>query len=62
MDTKSNKLLLSKLRQPIHINYIASYILRITEDETRVILNKLIEENVIEESSYAKDYYVIKTV
>jgi hypothetical protein len=62
MDTKSNKLLLSKLRQPIHINYIANYILKITEDETRVILNKLIEENVIEESSYAKDYYVIKTV
>jgi hypothetical protein len=53
---------LSKLRQPIHIDYISKYILRIPEDETRVVLNKLLEENVIEESNYAKDYYVIKTV
>jgi hypothetical protein len=26
------------------------------------VLNKLMEENVIEESIYAEDYYVIKTV
>jgi flagellar motor switch protein FliM len=62
MDTESTKKLLSKLRQPIHIDYIAKYILRIPEDKARVVLNKLIEENVIEESTYAKDYYVIKTV
>jgi hypothetical protein len=62
MDTKTTKTLLSKLRQPIHIDYISKYILRIPEDETRVVLNKLMEENVIEESIYAKDYYVIKTV
>jgi flagellar motor switch protein FliM len=60
MDTKTTKKLLSKLRQPIHIDYIAKYILRIPEDEARVELNKLIEENLIEESTYAKDYYVIK--
>jgi predicted ArsR family transcriptional regulator len=60
MDTKTTKSLLSKLRQPIHIDYIAKYILRIPEDEARVELNKLIEENLIEESTYAKDYYVIK--
>jgi len=62
MDTKSTKTLLSKLRQPIHTDYISKYILRIPEDETRVVLNKLLEENVIQESTYAKDYYVIKTV
>ena len=62
MDTKITKTLLSKLRQPIHIDYISKYILRIPEDETRVVLNKLMEENVIEESNYAKDYYVIKTM
>lgn len=62
MDTKITKTLLSKLRQPIHIDYISKYILRIPEDDTRVVLNKLINENVIEESTYAKDYYVIKTV
>mgnify|MGYP000571652094 CR=1 FL=1 len=60
MDTKITKTLLSKLRQPIHIDYISKYILRIPENETRTLLNKLLEENVIQESTYAKDYYVIK--
>jgi len=60
MDTKSTKTLLSKLRQPVHIDYISKYILRIPENETRTLLNKLLEENVIQESTYAKDYYVIK--
>ena len=62
MDTKTTKTLLSKLRQPVHIDYISKYILRIDEDETRIVLNKLLDENVIEESIYAKDYYVIKPV
>jgi hypothetical protein len=62
MDTKTTKILLSKLRQPVHIDYISKYILRIPEDETRIVLNKFLDENVIEESIYAKDYYVIKTV
>jgi len=62
MDIKSSKTLLSKLRQPIHIDYIAKYILKVSEDDARIELNKLIEENVIEESKYAKDYYVIKNV
>jgi hypothetical protein len=62
MDIKSSKTLLSKLRQPIHIDYIAKYILKVSEDDARIELNKLIEENIIEESKYAKDYYVIKTV
>ena len=60
MNTKSTKTLMSKLRQPIHIEYIAKYILKVSEDDARIELNKLIEENVIEESKYAKDYYVIK--
>jgi hypothetical protein len=62
MNDKVTKTLMSKLRQPIHIDYISKYILRIPADETRVVLNKLMEENVIEESNYAKDYYVIKTM
>lgn len=62
MDIKSSKTLLSKLRQPIHIDYIAKYILKVSEDDARIELNKLIEENIIEESKYAKDYYVIKNV
>lgn len=62
MDDKVTKTLMSKLRQPIHINYIASHILRVSEEETRTILTNLINEGIIEESKYANDYYVIKTV
>ena len=57
MDNKTKKLLNSKLRQPVHISYISKYILKMTEKETKEILNKLIEEGVIEESPLAPDYY-----
>ena len=57
MDDKAKKLLNSKLRQPVHISYISKYILKMTEKETKEILNKLIEEGVIEESPLAPDYY-----
>jgi predicted transcriptional regulator len=60
MDTQTTKTLLAKLRQPIHINYIASHILKISEHDTRNTLKMLLDEDVIEESTYAKDYYVIK--
>ena len=62
MDDKVTKTLMSKLRQPIHINYIASHILRVPESEARTILNKLKDDGIIEESKYANDYYVVKTV
>ena len=62
MDDKVTKTLMSKFRQPIHINYIASHILRVPESEARTILNKLKEDGIIEESKYANDYYVVKTV
>jgi len=62
MKKKVDKLsiLEGKLRQPIHISYISKYILKTTVGETREILKQAIEEGVIEESSYAKDYYVLK--
>ena len=62
MNTKTTKTLLSKLRQPIHISYISQYILRTSEEETRETLNQLIKEDVIEESMFAKDYFLIKRV
>jgi hypothetical protein len=55
-------MLLSKLRQPIHIDYISKYIVKESIDETRKVLDKLITEGVIEESENSKDYYVIKKV
>jgi hypothetical protein len=62
MEEKVVKSLLGKLRQPIHVEYISKYILKSSMDETRTILNKLMEDGVIEESVYAKDYYVIKHI
>jgi phosphoribosyl-ATP pyrophosphohydrolase len=57
MDDKTKKLLNTKLRQPVHISYISKYILKLTEKETKEILDKLIEEGVIEESPLAPNYY-----
>ena len=57
MDDKTKKLLNTKLRQPVHISYISKYILKMTEKETKEILDKLIEEGVIEESSLSSGYY-----
>jgi hypothetical protein len=62
MDKKQFNILLSKLRQPIHIDFISRHIVKESIDETRKVLDKLITEGVIEESKYAKDYYVIKNV
>jgi hypothetical protein len=62
MEEKTIKNLLGKLRQPIHIDYISKYILRQSMDETINIINKLVEENIIEESKYAKNYYVVKNI
>jgi predicted ArsR family transcriptional regulator len=57
MDDKTKKLLNTKLRQPVHISYISKYILKITEKEAKEILDKLIDEGVIEESPLAPGYY-----
>jgi hypothetical protein len=57
MDDKTKKLLNTKLRQPVHISYISKYILKLTEKETKEILDKLIDEGVIEESSLSSGYY-----
>jgi hypothetical protein len=62
MEEKATKILMGKLRQPIHIDYISMYILRESIEKTKEIIDKLVEDNIIEESKYAKDYYVVKTV
>ena len=61
MDDKTKKLFNTKLRQPVHINYISKYILKMTEKETKEILDKLIDEGVIEESPLSQNYYVNKS-
>lgn len=54
------KLLLSKLRRPVHISYIAQYILKCKEFEAKEILSPYIEDGVIEESPLAKNYFGLK--
>jgi hypothetical protein len=60
MENKTKKLLNSKLRQPIHISYISKYILKMTDKETKKILDEMIEEGLVEISPFAPDYYVNK--
>jgi hypothetical protein len=60
MEDKTKKLLNSKLRQPVHINYISKYILKLSEKETKMMLDELINEGVLEESSLSPGYYVNK--
>ena len=62
MEEKVIKNLLGKLRQPIHVDYISNYILKESMENTMNLITKLVEDNVIEESKYAKDYYVVKNV
>ena len=62
MEKDAEKILISKLRQPIHIDYISQYILKLPIDKTKEIINKLIEDGVVEESGYDKDYFVIKHI
>jgi hypothetical protein len=61
MEDKKIKALLGKLRQPIHISYISTHIVRDTMENTLKIINDLIEQGVVEESKYAKDYYGVKS-
>ncbi len=60
VDEKLIKLLSNKLRQPIHIDYISRYIIQKPIEETIQIINKLVSQNILEESKYGKDYYVTK--
>ena len=50
-----------KLRIPIHINYIASFIVKDSIEKTKVLLDKLIDDNIVIESENGKGYYVLKS-
>jgi hypothetical protein len=54
------KILQSKLRRPIHITYISEHILKKDMNETRTLINKLMEEGYVFESETSKDYFYIK--
>jgi hypothetical protein len=61
MKPNQEKTFLNKLRQPIHISYISKYILKTDMDETKEILQKYIDEGIIEESNISDGYYGVKT-
>jgi len=60
MDQKTTKELMSKLRQPIHVDYISKYILHKSIEESKKILVGLVNDGILEESKISKDYYVVK--
>ena len=53
--------LLSKLRKPIHVSFISKHLVKLPMNQTMVIINEMVEEGLIEESVYGKDYYVSKS-
>ena len=62
MTPRQEKTFLNKLRQPIHISYISKYILKQGMKETKEVLQKYIDEGIIEESKIAKEYYGVKNL
>lgn len=62
MTPNQEKTFLNKLRQPIHISYISKYILKTDMEETKNILQKYIDEGIIEESKIPEGYYGVKNV
>jgi hypothetical protein len=60
MKIKNIENLLAKLRQPVHISFIADRILQKELWESKEIIMELIEEDMVEESPLGKEYYVVK--
>ena len=56
---EQTQLLFAKLRQPVHISYIAKYILKLEEKEALQIIDNYIGTGEIIESPLSKGYYRI---
>jgi hypothetical protein len=57
-NTQIIKLILTKLRRPLHVSYISKYLTKLPLNETMVLINEMVEEGLIEESKYGKGYFV----
>lgn len=62
MEINVLKTMVSKLRLPIHIEYISEYILHKNISDTKRIIDELVKQGIIIESNIGKDYYVIKNL
>jgi hypothetical protein len=60
LEKKTQKIFDKEMKIPCHINHIATRILRLSMDETIDVVNQMVTEGLIEESSFAKNYYKIK--
>jgi hypothetical protein len=58
-NTTTTEVLLSKLRQPLHITYICEHILKTNISDCRSKINSLVEDGLVKESEYGKDYFVV---
>lgn len=61
IDQYTLKTLLDKLIRPVHITYIARYVLKQELDVTSKVMQELINQGQVEESDLGKEYYVRKT-
>lgn len=60
IDQYTLKELLDKLNRPIHVSYIARYILKQEIDTTNKVMTQLIGQGIVEESELGKEYFVRK--
>lgn len=52
--------ILSKMTRPLHYSYVSRYILKIEDEETIKILDKLVEDNLLKKVKY-DGYYVVSS-
>lgn len=62
IDQYTLKELLDKLNRPVHVSYIARYILKQEIDTTNKVMTQLIGQGIVEESELGKEYFVRKLV
>lgn len=59
MDSITQKLQ-KNLKNPMYLGCIADYLLKKSREETQEIIDKLVDEGLVEESRFAKKYYFFK--
>lgn len=59
---EQTQLLFSKLRRPVHIGYIAKYILKVEEEEAIKVIDNYVKSGEIIESPISKGYFVVNDV
>ena len=50
-----------KLRIPIHIDYISNFIVKDSVEQTKKVLDKLVEDNIIVEMENNKGFYMLSS-